>query len=84
MVIVNVALTKDENMERNIFSYDSNGTLVWIIQEGPIKIPGRRDYYQDIWVENGRLIAGNTIGYDYYVDLATGEVTCKNPNARPW
>ena len=84
LVIVRLRLEGENNIMRNVYAYDRKGNLIWTIQEPHIQPSGTFPIYSFIRIEDGKLIAGNTVGYDYFVDLKTGEVTCTNPNARPW
>jgi len=71
-------------LNRNIEAYDQNGNLVWVIEEAPDGGANQDKAYMKIWLEEGRLIAGNWIGIDYLVDVISGKVGPINFNARPW
>ena len=71
-------------LNRNIEAYDRNDNLVWIIEEAPDGGENLDKAYMRIWLENGRLIAGNWIGVDYFVALDKGTVTPVKTNIRPW
>jgi len=73
-----------EKLNRNIEAYDQNDNLVWVIEEAPDGGENQDKAYMKIWLEEGRLIAGNWIGIDYLVDLKTGSVSPVKTNVRPW
>jgi len=71
-------------LNRNIEAYDQNDNLVWVIEEAPDGGENLDKAYMKIWLEDGRLIAGNWIGIDYLVDLDKGSVSPIKTNIRPW
>lgn len=79
------AFLNDSRRNRNIAEFDSGGRLVWRIQECPHATSMLVRNYWNIRIEDdGRLIAGNTIGVEYVVDRGTGEVTPLEGQGRPW
>jgi len=73
-----------EKLNRNVSALNENGDLVWTIQEAPQGGEDQDKAYMLISLENGKLVAGNFLGIDYYVNLQDGTVTPKDTNSRPW
>ena len=73
-----------DKLNRNIEAYDQNDNLVWVIEEAPDGGENLDKAYMKIWLEDGRLIAGNWIGIDYLVDLDNGSVSPTKAKMRPW
>jgi len=71
-------------LNRNIEAYDQNDNLVWIVEEAPDGGENLDKAYMKIWLDDGRLIAGNWIGIDYLVDIDKGSVSPIKTNIRPW
>jgi hypothetical protein len=72
-----------EGRRRNVWAIDQTGNVKWRIAPYPGK-GATNDTYTGIWEDSGKLVAYNGVGYDFYVDPATGAVTYVNPKARPW
>ncbi len=80
----------DEELNRNIIAYGSDGEIVWRIEEVPMT--ARWKQYTNIWIsEQGGLMAGCRAGGDMVVDIKTGKVTFwRDPSwppdykPRPW
>ena len=73
-----------EKLNRNVYAIDSNGKVVWQIQEAPHGGAGNDKAYMHIMIKKGKLIAGNWIGVDYIVNSESGLVTPCNIGQRPW
>jgi hypothetical protein len=73
-----------KKLNRNIEAYDQDDNLVWVIEEAPDGRENQDKAYMKIWLEEDRLVAGNWIGIDYFVDLSTGAVSSAKTNVRPW
>jgi hypothetical protein len=73
-----------KKLNRNIEAYDQDNNLIWVIEEAPDGGENRDKAYMKIWLEEDRLVAGNWIGIDYFVDLNTGAVNSVKTNERPW
>lgn len=73
-----------EKLNRNVYAFNLSGELVWQIQEAPHGGVGEDKAYMNIGLENGRLMAGNWIGIDYFVGLCSGKVSQAQKNVRPW
>ena len=71
-------------LNRNIEAYDQDDNLVWVIDEAPDGGDNLDKAYMKIWLEDGKLIAGNWIGIDYLVNLDNGAVSPIKANKRPW
>lgn len=56
----------------NIIAFDQNGTKLW--QAEPVRpFASGADCYMRIWEREGELWAGSWGGYEYQIDLETGE-----------
>jgi len=73
-----------ELLNRNVYAYDSSGQIKWQIKEAPHGGVGSDKAYMDLWLDNGKLIAGNWIGADYIVDITSGDVSQALTGVRPW
>ena len=59
---------------RNIYCFDSSGSLAWRIEESPYG-PRPAAPYTGLRIDHqGRVIAGQMDGYDYEVDPRTGRI----------
>ncbi len=72
-----------EKLNRNVYAYKVTGELLWEIQEAPHGAE-RDKPYMNIWLDGDKLIAGNWIGTEYFVDLSSGEVKQTKFGVRPW
>lgn len=79
-----LASYSQQDLNRNVYAYDSSGNFAWQIQEAPHGGDGEDKAYMNINFIDGRLIAGNWIGIDYCVDLESGNVSQVKKDARPW
>ncbi len=73
-----------DKLNRNVYAYDVSGELVWQIQEAPHGGSGEDKAYMDIKVDGDKLVAGNWIGVDYFVNIANGIVSQAQKDIRPW
>ena len=76
-----IAMEGQEQFNRNILAYDSNGKQLWIIQESPFRRQGSKPY-TSIYKEGGKIIAYNALGLEYILDLKSGTVSPSGN--RPW
>jgi hypothetical protein len=66
------------------WAYDQDGNLVWVIEEAPHGGEDQDKTYMNLSLEKGKLIAGNFIGIDYFVNEDTGTVSPVKTSIRPW
>lgn len=62
-----------EVCNNNIHGLTMNGGIKWIVKESPHGTQEQKPY-KNIWIKDGRLIAGCWNGVDYYVDHDTGDI----------
>ena len=69
----------------NVYAYDKDGNLMWIIQDPGVSKPDFFNPFGNIWIdEKNRLIADNVIGSDFIVSEIDGSVKFAHPGTRPW
>lgn len=73
-----------DKLNRNVYAYDESGEQVWQIQTAPHGGSGEDKAYMEIRIDGDKLIAGNWIGVDYLVDIASGIVSQAQKDIRPW
>jgi len=67
LLIARIKVTGQETPTRNVVAFDLDGNHFWTIQELKSKMP-----YGGIWIEGGKLMAYDTLGVDYFVNLQDG------------
>ena len=71
-------------LNRNIYCYDTDGTLCWQIQEAPHGEENQDKPYINIWKDNNKVIVSNWNGLEYILNMTTGEVSSFKKGVRPW
>lgn len=75
LFLVRIAPPVGVVFNRNVFAVSSEGRMLWQIAERPHGTQGDSPYINIYFDGGGRLIAGNWNGVDYFVDLASGDVS---------
>jgi hypothetical protein len=58
----------------NVVLLNSAGRILWQIEEFK-GVTDRSGYYTNVWLDdNGRLMAGNFLGFDCVIDIETGKI----------
>lgn len=67
-----------EKFNRNVFCLETNGTIVWQIEEQKINPGGAEDCpFVDINLNNGELVLHNWCSYRIMVEPLTGKILSK-------
>lgn len=74
----------DKSINRNVYAFDSNGTLLWQIHEAPDGGDENPKPYTRISVLGKSILVDNWIGTEYQVEINTGTVSRHGVNSRPW
>ncbi len=69
--------TKPINNDRNVYALDYDGKVLWRIELCPYGGERSKPYTIIYSLGSETLVAGNWIGYDFYVDLKDGHITLK-------
>jgi hypothetical protein len=62
----------DTDRKHNIILYDSDGNIIWKVGEYETSHPYPE--FISMWIRQDKLYAYNSIGYDYEIDLNTGNI----------
>ncbi|MNV95378.1 hypothetical protein D3C71_1902650 [compost metagenome] len=62
---------------KNIFAITKEGEIFWQVVESPHGTEADKPYMEIRRDKDGRLVAANWNGVDYFVDAYTGEVSVK-------
>jgi hypothetical protein len=60
--------------ERNIWAFDSQGNLVWMVNPPTIR-PYASNPYTSVFIKDGKVFGGNWCGYDFEINITDGTVT---------
>ncbi len=74
----------DKTLNRNIFAFSEDGSLLWQIEEAPDGGDEWPKPYMSIKLEGDNVIVGNWIGTNYLLNLDDGTVSSYGPPRRPW
>jgi hypothetical protein len=74
----------DKTLNRNIYAFSNDGSLLWQIQEPP---DGGNEWpkpYISLKIDGDKVMVGNWIGTTYLVNLGDGTVSLHGSPLRPW
>jgi hypothetical protein len=74
----------DRTLNRNIYAFSHDGSLLWQIQEAPDGGDEWPKPYTSIKIDGDSVIVGNWVGTDYQLNLDNGTVRFYGSPRRPW
>ena len=74
----------DKTLNRNIYAFGDDGSLLWQIQEAPDGGDEWPKPYMSIKREGDNVIVGNWVGTNYLLNLNDGTVGFYGSPRRPW